>query len=260
MRYTLPDEIRVEVDGSVRTVVINRPDHLNAVNASLHHGLSIVWRQLALDDSVRAVILTGAGTTFCAGGDFEWLLGNIDDQQVQNETIREGAEIIDEMIRFPLPVIAAVNGPAVGLGCSVAALCDVVLISTTAHLADPHVSVGLVAGDGGAAFWPLLTMMLKTKEYLFTGDRINATRAVELGLATRTVEPEQLLPEARKLAERLVRQSPLALRGTKRILNMHLGRALAGALPAGFAAEAVTMGSPEYRERLVSLRGGSSNE
>ena len=132
------------------------------------------------------VILTGAGRTFCAGGDFDWISSFLDDAAARYESVREGAEIIEEMLRFPLPVIAAVNGAAVGLGCSIAVLCDVVLMSERAYLADPHVSVGLVAGDGGAAFWPLLTPIMRSREYLFTGDRISAGKAVEIGLASRT--------------------------------------------------------------------------
>ena len=170
------------------------------------------------------------------------------------ESLREGAQIIDELLRFPLPVIAAVNGPAVGLGCSIAMLCDVVMMSERAYLADPHVSVGLVAGDGGAAFWPLLAPMLRIREYLYTGDRIPAASAVELGLASRVVPAEDLVSEALRLAERFAAQPAEALQATKRVLNMHLARALSGAVQAGFAAEAVTMESAEHRQRLMALR------
>ena len=254
MSYDLPDELAVEGDGPVRTVVISRPAELNAVNQPLHWALANVWRQLAADRAAKAVILTGAGRTFCAGGDLGWITTFLDDPVARDESIREGAQIIEEMLRFPLPVIAAVNGAAVGLGCSLAVLCDIVLISETAHLADPHVTVGLVAGDGGAAFWPLLTPILRSREYLYTGDRIPAATAVELGLATRAVAPGDLLPEARRLAERLAGQPAEALQATKRVLTMHLSQALSGALQAGFAAEAITMRSAEHRERLLALR------
>ena len=254
MSYELPGELAVQGDGPVRTVVISRPAELNAVNQPLHWALANVWRQLAADRAVRVVILTGAGRTFCAGGDVDWITTFLDDPVARDESIREGAQIIEEMLRFPLPVIAAVNGAAVGLGCSLAVLCDIVLISETAHLADPHVTVGLVAGDGGAAFWPLLTPLLRSREYLYTGDRIPAATAVELGLATRAVAPGDLLPEARRLAERLAGQPAEALQATKRVLNMHMSQALSGALQAGFAAEASTMRSAEHRERLLALR------
>jgi enoyl-CoA hydratase len=254
MDYDLPPELLVEVDGAVRTLVINRPDELNAANAPLHRALSEVWRQLAADADARVVILTGAGRTFCAGGDFDWLSSFLTDGSARDESIRQGTQIIEEMLRFPLPVIAAVNGAAVGLGCSIALLCDIVLISERAHLADPHVPVGLVAGDGGAAFWPLLTPLMRSREYLFTGDRISAATAVELGLATRTVAADALMDEALRLARRIAEQPPLAVRGTKQVLNMHLSRALAGAVQAGFALEEETFRSEEHRQRLLALR------
>jgi enoyl-CoA hydratase len=258
MTYDLPDELTVECAGPVRTVVVNRPAELNAVNKPLHWALANVWRQLAADRAARVVVLTGAGRTFCAGGDLDWITSFVDDPVARDESLREGAQIIEELLRFPLPVIAAVNGAAVGLGCSLAVLCDIVLMADTAHLADPHVSVGLVAGDGGAAFWPLLTPILRSREYLYTGDRIPAATAVELGLASRTTAPADLLPQARALADRLAAQPTEALRGTKRVANMYLSQALAGAVQAGFAAEAVTMRSAEHRDRLSALRRKAS--
>ncbi|WP_280402228.1 enoyl-CoA hydratase/isomerase family protein [Nocardia carnea] len=255
MWYDLPEVLTVTADGPVRIVTINRPDELNAVNADLHRALAQVWRQLAADTAARVVILTGAGRAFSAGGDLDWITSFLDDPVARDESIREGAEIIEELLRCPLPVIAAVNGPAVGLGASIAILCDIVLISDRAHLADPHVAVGLVAGDGGAAFWPLLTPILRTREYLYTGDRIDAATAVELGLASRVVPAGELRTAARGLADRLAKQPPQALRSTKRVVNMYLSQALAGPLQAGFAAEVVTMQSPEHRERLEALRG-----
>lgn len=254
MKYELPSEITVHADGPVRTVTFNRGADLNSVNANLHWGLANVWRQLAADKQARVVILTGAGRAFCAGGDLTWILSFLDDPAARDESIREGAAIVEEMLRFPLPVIAAVNGPAVGLGCSVALLCDIVLIAQTAYFADPHVAVGLVAGDGGAALWPLLTPLMRSREYLYTGDRISADTAVELGLASRCVAPEDLLPQARALADRLAGQPPEALQGTKRVVNMHLSQVLAGPLQAGFAAEVATMQTEEHRQRLLDFQ------
>ncbi|MFG3615685.1 enoyl-CoA hydratase/isomerase family protein [Nocardia sp. NPDC047654] len=254
MRYDLPDVLTVASEGPVRIVVIDRPDELNAVNAELHRALAEVWRQLAADREAAVVILTGSGRAFSAGGDLDWISSFLDDPVARDESIREGAQIIEEMLRFPLPVIAAVNGAAIGLGAGLAVLCDVVLMSDRAYLADPHVAVGLVAGDGGAAFWPLLTPILRTREYLYTGDRIDAATAVEVGLASRVVAADELLDEARKLAVRLAALPPEALRSTKRVVNMYLSQALGGPMQAGFAAEVVTMRSPEHRDRLLALR------
>jgi enoyl-CoA hydratase len=251
--YDLPDEVVVHADGPVRTVVLNRAADLNAVNRPLHWGLANVWRQLSADQEAKVVVLTGAGRAFSAGGDLDWITTFLDDPAARYESLREGAQIIEELLRFPLPVIAAVNGPAVGLGASVALLCDIVLISTDAYLMDPHVAVGLVAGDGGAAFWPLLTPILRTREYLFTGERIPAGVAVELGLASRAVAPEALRGEADRLAGRLARQPAEALRATKRVVNMHLTAALP-AVQAGLAYEEATMRSEDHRARLAALR------
>jgi enoyl-CoA hydratase len=252
----MTDELTVTADGPVRVVTLNRPAELNAVNKNLHGALANVWRQLTADPEAKAVILTGAGRAFSAGGDLDWITSFLDDRAAADESLREGAQLIEELLRFPLPVIAAVNGPAVGLGCSLAVLTDIVLISERAFLADPHVSVGLVAGDGGAAFWPLLTPILRSREYLYTGDRIPAATAVELGLASRVVAPDDLLPAARALAHRLAAQPTQALRETKRVANLYLAQALSGAVQAGFAAEGATMRSPEHRARLLALRAG----
>jgi enoyl-CoA hydratase len=257
MKYELPEELTVTAEGPVRVVTINRPDELNAVNLPLHWALANVWRQLSADSGAKVVILTGAGRAFSAGGDLDWITTFLDDPVARDESLREGAQIIEELLRFPLPVISAVNGPAVGLACSVAVLSDILLISDRAFLMDPHVSVGLVAGDGGAAFWPLLTPILRSREYLYTGDRIPAATAVELGLASRVVPAADLLDSARQLAERLAAQPQQALRSTKRVANMYLTQALAGALQAGFAAERETMLSADHRARLLALRGNA---
>ena len=252
--YDLPDELTVSTDGAVRTVTINRATDLNAVNEKLHWALANVWRQLASDREAKVVVLTGAGRAFSAGGDLGWITTFLDDPVARDESIREGAQIIEEMLRFPLPVIAAVNGPAVGLGCSIALLCDILLIADTAYLADPHVSVGLVAGDGGAAFWPLLSPIMRSREYLYTGDRIRAETAVELGLASRSVASDELFSTASALAQRLAKQPVEALQGTKRVVNMYLSQALGGPLQAGFAAEQSTMRSEDHRQRLTALQ------
>jgi enoyl-CoA hydratase len=256
--YDLPPGLRVEVDGAVRAVVLDRPDALNAIDRDLHRALAVVWRQIATDAEARAVILTGSGRAFSAGGDLDWIASFAEDHAARDESLREGAEIIEELIRFPLPVVTAINGPAVGLAFSIALLTDVVLIADDAYVADPHVPVGLVAGDGGAAFWPLLGPSLRLREYLYTGARIEPALAVELGLASRVVPAAELMDEARRTAGRIARQPVAAVRGTKQVLNLHLARALGGAVPAGFAAELVSMQTDEHQERVRALRERSS--
>jgi enoyl-CoA hydratase len=247
----LPTEISVTSDGPVRIVTLNRPQDLNAVNEELHGGLARLWQVLAEDHEAAAVVLTGAGSAFCAGGDFHWLIQINEEAPRQDAAIADAATMMLGMIKFPLPVIAAVNGPAVGLGCSLTIFADIVLMSRTAHLSDPHVPVGLVAGDGGA-MWPLLVGMHRAKELLFTGDRIEPDEAVRLGLANRVVEPDQLMPEALALAHRLAKLPPAALRDTKRALNAHLMAAWPAAEMA-MLAERSTMGSADHGSKLRRL-------
>jgi enoyl-CoA hydratase len=250
-----PDEIDVSPFGAVRVVTLSRPDHLNAVNESMHNGLSVLWEQLAADPEIRVVILTGSGRAFSAGGDLDWF-GELSDDPVLRErvVIREAKRIVTGMIEFPLPIIAAVNGPAVGLGCSLAAMSDIVLVSDVAYFADPHVSVGLVAGDGGVVVWPLLMSLIHAKEALFTGDRIGPHDAVRLGLANRVIEAGSLMEEAHKLAARIAAQPPAAIKGTKRAINMHLHNAARSVLDYALCAESETMTSAEHRALIRKLR------
>jgi enoyl-CoA hydratase len=247
MDSDLPAELAVSADGGVRVVTLNRPDDLNAANAAMHEGLVRLWGRLEADADARAVVLTGAGRAFSAGGDFAFMRAQHTDTAYRAEVFEQSRRLVRAMIRFPLPVIAAVNGPAVGLGCSLVVASDIVLMSDRAFLADPHVAVGLVAGDGGTALWPLLTSLVRAKEYLFTGDRIPAPLAVEIGLANRVVAHDDLLDEALALARRLSDMPAQALRDTKRALNAHVAKAVAGILDFSLAAEFVTMGSEEHQ-------------
>lgn len=248
-------DLTIETHGAVRLVAFNRPETLNAVTADLHRALARVWRHLADDDDARAVVLTGRGRAFSAGGDmvmFQRLQTGVDERR---GLLDEAAMIVREMTGFPLPVVAAVNGAAVGLGCSVALLCDLVFMAESAYLCDPHVAVGLTAGDGGAPVWPLFMSLMRAKEFLLTGDRIPADQAVALGLANRVVPDDRLLEEAMAMAERLAGLPPQAVQSTKRALNLHLARAAAGVLEYALAAEYQSFDTEDHRrivERFVS--------
>ena len=164
--------VLVESDGTIRIVKLNRPDQLNAINQELDDRLSTLFTELAEDDSARVILITGQGRAFSAGGDFDHLKAMCEDPVIRRRSVENGHRIVWSMVRCRLPIIAAVNGPAVGLGCSLVALSDVVFMSENAFLADPDVSVGLVAADGGALSWPSHISLMLAKEFLFTGDRI----------------------------------------------------------------------------------------
>jgi enoyl-CoA hydratase len=246
-----PPSILVENDGPVRVVTLNRPEHRNAVNQEMHSAFARLWPRLADDPEARAVVLTGAGEAFSAGGDLvQWFENYVENPVTRRQGMREARRIVREMVEFPLPVVAAVNGPAVGFGCSIAVLCDIVLMGEGAFLADTHVAAGIVAGDGGSVAWPLLTSLLKAKEYLLLGERIPATVAVEVGLANRVVADGQVLAEATALAHRLAALAPRAVQDTKRVLNLHLERAISGILEFGISAESECFTTPEHRAAL----------
>ena len=172
----LAPELVVTAEGPIRLIELNRPEQRNAASEALHTALAGVWDRLAADEAVRAVVLTGRGRAFSAGGDFHVMTRVQRDEAFREQNIAEARRIITGMVRCPVPVIAAVNGPAVGLGCSLALLSDMVLMAEGAYLADPHVQVGLVAGDGGAMVLPLIVGLARAKELLFLGERVSATK------------------------------------------------------------------------------------
>lgn len=250
MKYDVPDEIQVESQGPIRIVRLNRPEIFNAVNKSLHEGFCWVWPQLERDPEARAVVLTGAGKAFSAGGDLAWQRELIERKELHRQGMQEARKIVKHMVECRLPIVAAVNGPAVGFGCSIALLCDIVLMAENAFLMDPHVGVGLVAADGGALAWPLMTSILRAKEYLFLGKKIEAPQALEMGLANRIVPKGEALNEALKLANELAELPAQALQDTKRALNLHLERAFSGVLEYAISAETEAMNSADHLERV----------
>jgi enoyl-CoA hydratase len=250
MEYQLPTEVLVERDGPVRIMTLNRPEQLNSVSDALHRGVQDALTQIGDDEDARAIVLTGAGRAFCSGGDistFPRTSSNLDYRRWQ---LRNSRSLVDSLLRCHLPIVAAVNGPAIGLGCSMAVLCDIVIMADNAFFADPHVSVGLVAGDGGAAAWPMMMSILKAKEYIFLGDRIPAVDAERLGLANRVVPRDTLRDESLALAHRLAGQPRQALQETKRAINIHLQRAMLGVLEFALATESESFATDDLKERV----------
>ncbi|WP_193046947.1 enoyl-CoA hydratase/isomerase family protein [Mycolicibacterium baixiangningiae] len=249
--YGMPEEITVTADGPLRIITLNRPDALNAVNDSLHVGLAELWPRLNEDFDARAAVITGAGRAFSAGGDFAYLDELSRDPKLRAKTILHGREIVLGMTRTRIPVVAAVNGPAVGLGCSLVALSDIVYMAPTAYFADPHVQVGLVAADGGPLTWPLHISLLLAKEFAMTGTRIPAQRAAELGLANHIVEDP--LAEAIACAQKMMQMPRQALEATKRLLNIHLERAVLASLDYANTAEEQSFQTEDFRNIVAKL-------
>jgi enoyl-CoA hydratase/carnithine racemase len=252
--YGMDPILKVESEGPIRIITLNDPDRLNAMTDPLHDALIDVWPKIMRDEEVRVVILTGAGRAFSAGGNIPGFIKNYEEVPYRRAGMRAARLLVDHMLACHVPVIAAVNGPAVGLGCSIAVASDLVLIADTAFMADTHVNIGLVAGDGGVVTWPFMMSMLKAKEYLFTGERIPAQLAVELGLANRVVPADSLMDEALTLARKLAEQPAQALQETKRSLNLHLQHAALKVLPFAISAETESFSSPEIVATIENFK------
>jgi enoyl-CoA hydratase/carnithine racemase len=248
--YDLPDELQVEADGPLRIVRLNRPEQLNATNHVLHQALAELFPQIDADRDARVAVLTGTGRAFSAGGDFAYLDELTRDAELRHVSLTHGRQIVTGMVRCRVPIVAAVNGPAVGLGCSLVALSDVAFLAESAHLADPHVAVGLVAADGGPITWPLLTSLLLAKEYALTGERIPARRAAEIGLVNHVCPDGEVLDAALACARKIAALPRQAVEDTKRVLNLHLERAVLATLDFALAAEDRSFTSPELRANL----------
>ena len=258
MYDALPDALQVESDGPIRIVRLNRPDQLNATNRELHAGLAALFPLLDADEDAHVAVITGNGRAFSAGGDFTYIDELTKDDWLRRETLIHGKQIVTGMVACRVPVIAAVNGPAVGLGCSIVALSDIVFMAESAHLADPHVMVGLVAADGGPVTWPLLTSLQLAKEYALTGDRIPAERAAAIGLVNHVCPDDEVVDRALACAQRIAKLPKQATEDTKRILNMHLERAVLATLDFALTAEDRSFTSPELRANLDRLMSKDS--
>ena len=202
--------IKVEKENKLATVTLNRPDSLNAVNGELHHELSRIWVDIAEDEEINAVVLTGAGRAFCAGGDVKGMSRRAGDggagapasaRPAMLTTPAEARRIVQNMLDVEQPIIGAINGDAVGLGATIALLCDIIVASEKARFADTHVTVGVVAGDGGALIWPLLIGPARAKEFLMRSNFITGAEAGRIGMVNYAVAPEQVMPKARELAQ-----------------------------------------------------------
>jgi enoyl-CoA hydratase len=244
---------RISREGDILKIVLDRPDsELNAVNGAVHEELATLFQILKRESEARAVVLTARGTAFSAGGDFNWF------PQLQNmgelyRTMLDAKQLVWDLLDLDVPIVAAVNGHAMGLGATIALLCDIIIMAEDARIGDPHVRVGIVAGDGGAAIWPLVVGPARAKQYLLTGDALTAAEAVALGLVNKAVPRAEVETTAMEFATRLAAAAPLAVRFTKRSVNKLVKEALNVAFDTSTALEMVTFMTQDHQEALDAL-------
>jgi enoyl-CoA hydratase len=237
----------------VVVITIDRPEVLNAANERLHRELSQVWRAVDADDSVAVSVITGAGRAFSAGGDLAMVERMTTDHGAVVEQWRDANAVVAEMLASVKPIVAAINGIAVGAGLAVALLADVSIIAESARLSDGHARLGVAAGDHAAMIWPLLCGMAKAKYYLMTADFVSGPEAERIGLVTRCVADEDVFAEALAIADRLAQQSRTAVQWTKRVLNQWLVSA-APVFGESLALEMLGFLGPDAKEGVAAVR------
>jgi enoyl-CoA hydratase len=252
--YARFDRLRIEHrPHGVLVLTLDDPDRLNATDGPTHAQLARVFRAIDDDPMVGAVVVTGAGRAFSAGGDLDWIAEQVGDYAQTMRVMREAGDIVRTMIECDTPVVSAINGVAVGAGLAVALLADVSIIDESARLTDGHLRLGVAAGDHAAVIWPLLCGMAKAKYYLLTSDFLDGREAERIGLVSKAVPADQVLPTALDVAERLARGPRDATRLTKRALNHWLRQALPG-FEASLAYEMLNFLGPDAAEGLAALK------
>ncbi|MBW2942744.1 enoyl-CoA hydratase/isomerase family protein [Zhongshania aquimaris] len=239
--------------GRLLEISMNRPELFNAVNLTLHEELAEVFVFALADPDSDLVLLTGEGKAFSAGGDINHISNNANHPELFDEEVRLAKRIIFAMLDLDKPLICKMNGHAVGLGATLALYCDVIFASDKAKIGDPHVNVGLVAGDGGAAIWPQRIGLCRTKEFLLTGDLLTAQEAKDIGLINHCLPREELDERVEAFCEKMLKGAQGAIRATKVMLNLELKRIAHATMDAGLAYEALSVRSADHREAVDAM-------
>jgi enoyl-CoA hydratase len=237
----------------VLTITLDRPP-MNPIHFDLHHELSRIWYDVQVDHESDVVIFTGSGETFSAGGDIPMMQRRIDDPELFNRKNLEMKKMIFGLLDLEKPVIARVNGDCIGLGATLALLCDIIIAVDGARFGDPHVKMGYVAGDGGAVIWPQLVGFARAKEYLLTGDMLDAKEAERIGLINHVVPRAELDAKVDALADKLARGSTKAIKWTKTCVNIPLRQLAHSIMDASLAYEAITNMGADHQEAVTAFQ------
>jgi enoyl-CoA hydratase/carnithine racemase len=255
----MAEPLLIERDGHVETWTLNLPDRRNPISdLPMIEALEEAATRVTGDVSVRAVILTGAGSAFSSGGDVRamaertGMFGGTGAEIADG--YRQGIQRIPRaLFHCSVPIVAAVNGPAVGAGCDLTLMCDLRIASTEAFFAESFVKVGLVPGDGGAFLLPRVVGAARAAEMSLTGDRVSAETALAWGLVSRVVSPADLLPTAREIAQRIAANPPVAVRAGKQLLRESAARTLDEVLDVSADVQALMHQTADHAEAVAAF-------
>jgi len=253
MSYESYEDVETRLEDGVLTITLNQPESMNAFTAGMHTTMSTIWDRVNDDDDVRVAVLTGAGKAFSAGGNVPNMQKKIDDTKLWDAGMPEARRIVYRMLECEKPVIARVNGHAVGLGATVALLCDIIIAADHAKIGDPHVKAGLVAGDGGALIWPQLVGFARAKEYLLTGDLMSAAEAERIGLINYAVPMAELDEKVYGFARRLAAGASKSINWTKRTANIPLRQLAHSMMDLSISLETQSNLTADHQEAVTAF-------
>jgi enoyl-CoA hydratase len=254
MDLTKYKRLLLTLENRVLTIMLNRPDQLNATDETMHTEISYIFHEISGEPDIDIVVLTGAGRAFSAGGSYESMQLSIDNPSHFDHTAIEAKRMVFSMLDCQKPIIAKVNGHAVGFGCTLALYADIVYMNESAKIGDPHVNVGYVAGDGGAAIWAQRIGYTKAKQYLLTGDLLTGRQAAEIGLINHAVPLDGLDDAVQACVDKLLAKPAKALQWTKLAINVGMKQIVHPVLEAGIAYEYLSMRTEDHREAIAALR------
>ncbi len=254
MDFSRYSTLAFERRGKVLTITLNNPVALNAFSAKAHKEFSQVLVDAADDEESEVIVITGAGKAFSAGGDIALMQATYDEPHRWYASIREAKRVVFSLLECEKPVICKVNGDAIGLGTTLALLCDVVIAADNARFGDPHNNVALIAGDGGSVIWPQLIGYARAKHYLLTGELINAKDAQAMGLIYKAVPTAELDAAVDAYADRLLKLPIQSVKWTKQTINISLKQIAHSLMDAGMAYEALAGMTEDHGEAIAAFR------
>ncbi|KMS61298.1 enoyl-CoA hydratase [Sphingobium baderi LL03] len=241
-------------------VTIDNADRHNRVDAAMHKELSRLFYEIGEDPESDVVVLSAAGRFFGVGGDLDYMRDQIEDPNLFHRSVREAKRIIYGILECDKPIVARVHGDAIGLAATMALACDIVIADEEATIVDPHVRVGLVAGDGGALLWPQMIGYARAKYHLLTGRPLKGREAAGIGLIARAVPTAELDGAVEEIARELASGATKAIRWTKSTVNSELQRMAHSIMDIGMAYEAVSGRTHDHDEAIKAFREKRSPE